>query len=111
MLSVAPVPIAVSEDGALGRMLTVREIYQGVLMEGRRVGLPRRQPETPYEYQGRLQASFPPGGPELQAITEAYAAQRYGQVDTTGEQLGLLNQLWRRLLQVFRGEAREDDPG
>jgi hypothetical protein len=86
-------------------MLTVREIYQGVLSEGRRTGFPRRQPETPYEYQGRLQASFPPGGLELQAITEAYAAERYGRVDTSGEQLGLLNQLWRRLLQVFRDDA------
>jgi hypothetical protein len=109
MLSVAPVPIAVSEDGALGRMLTVREIYQGVLSEGRRVGLPRRQPETPYEYQGRLQVGFPPGGPELQAITEAYAAQRYGRENIADEQLGRLNQLWRHLFQVFRDTAAEDD--
>ena len=109
--AVAPAPIAVSEDGAPDRMFTVREIYQGVLMEGRKAGLPRLQPETPYEYQGRLQAGFPPGGPELQAITEAYAAQRYGQFDITGDQLGLLNQLWRRLHQVFRDDASKDDTG
>ena len=109
--AVAPAPIAVSEEGATDRTFTVREIYQGVLMEGRKSGLPRQQQETPYEYQGRLQASFPPGGRELQAITEAYAAHRYGQVDTTDDQLGTLNHLWRRLLQVFRDDAREDDNG
>ena len=102
---VAPDQIEVSEEGVPDRMFTVREIYQGVLREGRRAGLPRRRPETPYEYQGRLQASFPPVSPELQAITEAYTALRYGQVDAKGEQLGLLNHLWRRLLKELRSIA------
>ena len=109
--AVNPVPVSLSEEWAPNRRFTIREIYQGVLTEGRSVGLPRRRPETPYEYKGRLQSGFPPGGVELQEITEAYAAHRYGRVDTTDEQLGMLNQLWYRLRGVFRGDAREDDTG
>ena len=103
----APLPVAVDGVQATDRVFTVREIYQGLLREGNSVGLPRQQPETPYEYQGRLQANFPPGRPEIQAITEAYAAQRYGQVDATGEQLGMLNHLWRRLLHILRSVATD----
>ena len=98
-------PVALGGVEAADRMFTVREIYQGLLREGHRVGLPRRQPETPYEYQERLQAGFPPGRPEIQAITEAYTAQRYGLVDASVEHLGLLNHLWRRLLNVLRSAA------
>ena len=109
--ALAPFPVAVGGGEVADRVFTVREIYQGLLREGHSLGLPRRQPETPYEYQGRLQASFPPGRPEIQAITEAYTAQRYGRVDATGEQLGLLNHLWRRLLQVLRSDATEPNHG
>ena len=98
----APMQIAASYAGASDRIFTVREIYQGVLMEGRRAGLPRRQPETPYEYQERLQNNFPPGGSELQAITDAYTAHRYGKVDTTDEELGMLNHIWHRLFHTFQ---------
>jgi hypothetical protein len=90
------------EDQAGG--FTVREMYQRLLHEGRRAGLPRRHPETPHEYRGRLQASFGPAELELQAITEAYTAERYGRAATPDEQLGLLNHLWRRLRSVLRGQ-------
>jgi len=87
---------------SLDHMLTVSQIYQGLLKEGNMAGFPRRQPETPYEYQERLQAGFPPGEPAIQAITAAYTAHRYGLVNASVEQLGLLNQLWRRLINVIR---------
>jgi hypothetical protein len=107
----APFPAALGGVEDTDRVFTVQEIYQGLLREGHIAGLPRRQPETPYEYQGRLQANFPPGRPEIQAITEAYAAQRYGHVDATGEQLSMLNHLWRRLLQVLRFVATDANHG
>jgi hypothetical protein len=88
-------------------MLTIPQIYQGLLKEGHMAGFPRRQPETPYEYQERLQAGFPPGEPEIQAITTAYTAHRYGLVDASVEHLDLLNQLWRRLINVIRSGDTE----
>ena len=111
MPAMAPYPVALGGGEAADRNLTVREIYQELLREGQRAGLPRRQPETPYEYQERLQADFPPGRPEIQAITEAYTAQRYGLVDASAEHLGLLNHLWRRLLNLLRSVATEAKRG
>ena len=90
-------PIAVAQSEGQPRLLTVREIYQGLLWGGRSIGLPRKRPETPYEYQGKLGGRIGRESPALQAITEAYVAERYGKVETDPEQLGLLNRLWHRL--------------
>ena len=96
-------PIAVAPGEDPGRLFTVQEIYQGLLWEGRNMGLPRREPETPYEYQGRLESRVEVEGPELQAITRAYVAGRYGEEGVDSEQLGLLNRLWRRLRSALQG--------
>ena len=106
-----PLQVALDADEATDREYTVREIYQGLLREGRRAGLPRRHPETPYEYQERLKTGFSPGISEIQAITEAYTAQRYGLVDASLEHQGVLNQLWRRLLSVLRSVPTETNQG
>ena len=90
-------PIAVAQSEGQPRLLTVREIYQGLLWGGRSLGLPRKYPETPYEYQEKLGGHIGRQSPELQAITEAYVAERYGKVEADLEQLGLLNRLWHRL--------------
>jgi hypothetical protein len=107
----APFPVALGGGETPGRNLTIREIYQELLREGQIAGLPRRRPETPYEYQERLQAGFPPGSPEIQAITEAFTAQRYGLVAPTAEHLGLLNHLWRRLHNLLKSFAPEVNQG
>lgn len=98
-------PIAAAHGEDQARLFTVREMYQGLLWEGRRAGLPRRQPETPYEYQAKLESRVASGAAELQAITEAYVADRYGDVAIARDQLGPLNRLWRYLRSVLRGEG------
>ncbi|MFQ5872291.1 MAG: DUF4129 domain-containing protein [Dehalococcoidia bacterium] len=97
-------PSAVEQAEEQERRFTVREIYQGLLWEGRGLGLPRQQPETPYEYQSKLQRYVDRGGAEIEAITKAYVANRYGGADIDSERLTLLNRLWRRLRSVLRGE-------
>ena len=96
-------PIAVVEGDEEIRLFTVREIYQGLLWEGRKAGFPRRQPETPYEYQGKIESRVPIGAPDLREITEAYVAERYGSMETPNERLRLLNRLWLRLRSLLRG--------
>jgi len=98
-------PIAAAQGEDQARLFTVREIYQGLLWEGRRAGLSRRQSETPYEYQAKLESRVASGAAELQVITEAYVADRYGDVAIARDQLGPLNRLWRYLRSVLRGEG------
>ncbi|MBI4299497.1 MAG: DUF4129 domain-containing protein [Chloroflexi bacterium] len=86
------------------RLFTIREIYQGLLWEGRHAGVPRRAPETPYEYERKLKGRIETRAEHLAAITEAYVGLRYGGIETDGGQLGLLNRLWQQLRAALRGE-------
>lgn len=112
-LAVSP-PLSVAQGEEQTRLFTARELYQGLLWEGRRAGLPRRQADTPYEYGARLKAHISSGAMELEAITEAYVAERYGSMAIASEHLGRLNRLWRSLRSLLRdqeaGEEQKRDP-
>ncbi|MDP2949066.1 MAG: DUF4129 domain-containing protein [Chloroflexota bacterium] len=105
MLAPPVAAVAAEEDT---RIFTVREIYQGLLWEGRRVGLPRREPETPYEYQDKLVGRLEGVTPELRAITRAYVEERYGGARIPAEELRLVNRLWRRLRSALWGDSGHD---
>ena len=93
-------PVAVTEvSGA--HLLSVRDIYRGLLWEGRKAGTPRRDSETPNEYAGALRRHLTGGTAELQAITDAYMTERYGGKETSPEDRGTIKRLWRRLHAVF----------
>lgn len=89
-------PIAALDTGDGTRLFTVREIYRGLLWEGAKVGLSRRKAETPDEYQHRLEGRISTE-PDLGVITDAYVANRYGEVTPSQNALRRLNLLWFRL--------------
>ncbi|MDP3064271.1 MAG: DUF4129 domain-containing protein, partial [Chloroflexota bacterium] len=92
----------VEEDDS--RIFTVREIYQGLLWAGARAGVPRRAPETPYEYQAKLTGRVLMAASHLRVITQAYVEERYGGVSVATEKLRALNHGWRRLRELLRGQ-------
>ena len=96
-----PVAVTVTEEVGRENLLTVREIYQGVLWEGRAAGLPRRASRTPYEYEEQLRTGAAAGADEIRAITDAYVAERYGGLPTPRVRLEPLNHLWRQLRSAF----------
>lgn len=100
----APPAAAMVDDEDDGRIFLVRELYQGLLWEGGRAGSPRQSAATPYEYQRTLERRLPPPAEELEAITQAYVAERYGPTQLEPKQLVPLNRLWRRLRAALRGE-------
>ena len=101
-------PPAAALEGALSREFTVRELYQGLLYEGEKWGVTRETAETPYEYEGRLNPRVTAPA-DLDTLTQAYVAERYGGAPPNAEQLTGLNQLWRRLRNGFRGAAPPTD--
>ena len=104
-------PAAVREDAeAQERMYTVQELYQGVLWEGRDAGVPRMHFETPYEYERHLVKNIETEAPDLDALTQAYVAHRYGGVVASQDELARLNRSWRQLRTAFQGR-RESAPG
>jgi hypothetical protein len=80
-----------------------------MLWEARLSGLPRLHPETPYEYQGKLERHLA-DDVELHAITQAYVDERYGGVQTDSQRLRLLNMMWRRLRSMLRGLRDPPEP-
>lgn len=107
VLVTAP-PIAAAEGDAGTRQFTVREIYQGLLYEGEKWGVARRPPETPYEYEGKLHGHVATPA-DVETVTAAYVAQRYGDEAPDAARLAHLNQLWRRIRQSFRGAMPTTD--
>ena len=105
-----PPPLSVTEmEVDLDRQFTTREIYQGLLWEARQSGLARLRPETPYEYQSKLEGHLA-DDIELETITRAYVAERYGGSQTDSERLKLLNLMWRRLWSMLRGLRSPPEP-
>ena len=95
-------PLSIERDADTSAVFSVRDIYRGLLWEARRIGFPRRTPETPTEYRGRLEAGLESEEEALQVITEAYIEERYGGVEASGERLGALNASWRSLRSALR---------
>ncbi|HET9919395.1 MAG TPA: DUF4129 domain-containing protein, partial [Ktedonobacteraceae bacterium] len=57
---------------------SIREVYRLLLRRAASRGYPRHRDETPYEFRQRLDERLPQTEPQLESITEAYAATRYG---------------------------------
>jgi uncharacterized membrane protein YidH (DUF202 family) len=96
-----PVPASVIVTAEDMREFTIKEIYQGLLWEGGAIGRPRRNAETPYEYEGRIEALDTTQEHALDTITEAYVASRYGGEEPDTDYLRLLNRMWRGLKGVI----------
>ncbi len=99
-------PLAVEAGQGPFRLYSVREIYQGLLWEGRRVGYPRHKSETPYEYQLKMKNKVGAYAQELADITRAYVEEHYGGVQVSEEKLQLLNQVWLRLRSSLEGQTQ-----
>ncbi|MDE2968945.1 MAG: DUF4129 domain-containing protein [Chloroflexota bacterium] len=101
-----PTPVAVTGDTAgEAREFTIREIYQGLLWEGRAAGHARRDAETPFEYGTRIHPLDTTEEAALDDITQAYVEARYGAADPAPDRLRWLNRQWLRLRAAMtRGE-------
>ncbi len=97
----SPIPASVAVGEEDQREFTIKEIYQGLLWEGRAIGRPRRNAETPFEYEGRIGALDTTQEGALDAITQAYVASRYGGQEPDSTDLRLLNRMWRGLKGII----------
>ena len=82
--------------------MDIREIYQHLLWEGKRSGLPRHRQETPGEYSVRLGHAVPESDVPLEDITREYESVRYGDNIIPEERLKSANGLWGKLKGILR---------
>ena len=95
-----------SRPGGLDPEMEVRELYRRLLEEGRVAGFPRKERETPFEYQATLERRLPADQDALARITQDYVAVRYGEQAMSSEERGLLNRLWGNVYTAIRILAR-----
>lgn len=90
-------PLVISDAQDPGKLFNIRELYQALLWQGRQYGTPRQKSETPYEYRRKLVSRLDKVADEIDALTEAYISERYGEVTPEAERLNFLNRIWRTL--------------
>jgi hypothetical protein len=76
---------------------TVRDLYKNVLVFGENQGVVRAEDDTPYEYLAPLTTKYPTAQAEFQALTEAYVASHYGEVEFTREEIYRLKAAWEKI--------------
>lgn len=77
--------------------LTIRRIYARMEKLAGTRGYPRALAETPYEYRRTLAQAFPQQNADVQIVTEAYVAVRYGDVPESSSALEVVRAAWLRL--------------
>ncbi|UCB44145.1 MAG: DUF4129 domain-containing protein [Dehalococcoidales bacterium] len=86
--------------------LDIRTIYRRMLRQASRFGMGRRDPETPYEYRGRLGQIAPDSHEPLAELTDLYVTVRYGETEPQQRQVSRANSLWQVLKRLLRPPAR-----
>lgn len=84
--------------GEAGR-LSIREVYRQLLALARERGVPRARSQTPYEYERVLGQAFARSQEEVEAITEAYVAARYGPTSPPEGVVSRVNRAWQAMLR------------
>lgn len=93
---------------AAGRRLAsrrggVRGLYQGLLGLMAERDRARRPGQTPDEYRAVPSSELPAAARDVDALTEAYVALRYGEREPDPADLQRLREAWRRIRSAARG--------
>jgi hypothetical protein len=70
-------------------------------------GLPREDAETPYEFERRLDGTWPQAQQVVASLTEAYVRAHYGEHAFSPAEIEALRAHWQRLQQLLEGAEEE----
>jgi len=88
----------------------VRRIYAELMALFRKLERPRPDSLTPLEFLPHMQTVLPEESAELEQITTAYIAVRYGQYPETQEEVQAIQQAWSRVRSAGRKKLAEMRP-
>jgi hypothetical protein len=94
---IVPPGAVLAGEGDNDKIFNIRELYQAFLWQGRQIGIPRRESETPYEYRQKMESRLDIPKEDIDVLTESYVADKYGLVNPTPVKVTLLNRVWRSL--------------
>lgn len=75
----------------------IRVIYRDLLELTQDLGYPRQASVTPLEYQSELKYIFAENHKDLELVTQAYLAVRYGELPESENDVNLVNEAWLKI--------------
>jgi len=76
--------------------------YLTLLRRSSQRGLPRRQNQTPLQFEQTLRTSLPEVENEIDALTDSFVEARYSKHEIDGDKVNLLQEFWKRVMTTLR---------
>ncbi|RME84158.1 MAG: DUF4129 domain-containing protein, partial [Caldilineae bacterium] len=84
-----------------------RYFYLSILRRAREVGYPRRESQTPREYEASIVASWPEIGEDMHTLTESFMQARYAPPPLPDEEARRARGAWEALKRALRRRRRQ----
>jgi hypothetical protein len=97
-----PAPLRFIRLNALSPRDKVRYFYLSAARRAREKGVSRAPGETPLEYVRHLQAHWPQAEEDIETLTTAFVAARYGREPIEPEQVSPIQAVWQRVKAALR---------
>ena len=101
-------PLAATMTNA-DQVISVRELYRGLLWVGAESGFPKATEQTPYEYQKVLEEVIKGEQESISTITGAYVQERYGHMQANRDSVLALIRRWFTLRAALRASQNIDN--
>lgn len=95
-------PFKLFRLGSLSPAERVRYYYLSILRRAGRQGYPRRDSQTPYEYEETLRPALLDDRDDLEALTDAFVEARYSRHELTTDELHDIADVWKRVRTAIR---------
>ena len=96
--------------GALSPRELILYYYLSIVERARRQGYPRRNSETPYEYDATLGPKLPAAQQDLTSLTQAFVEARYSRQTFDREQDRRARAIWKRVRAALQALRRKAEP-
>lgn len=87
--------------------IRIRWIYATLCYYGKLLGTPRKPAITPLEYRSKLYTLFPDFQSDINELTSAYIAVRYGSIPEDPDEMHGLQKSWERLEKEARSQLQQ----
>jgi len=82
--------------------VSIQRTYEKMAQTAKKLGFPRQQIQTPYEYLPTLNQLWPLNNDDIHLITHAYVRARYGELPDTKEKFQQIKQAWKRIEKITK---------
>ncbi len=87
--------------------VSIQRIYEQMTHTAKKLGFPRSEMQTPYEYLPTLHQLWPQHTDHIHHITHAYIRARYGELPDTTEAFQQIKQAWKQIEKTAKEQIKQ----